>query len=102
MLGMAQEMKNAYLVQMRAKEEKMMRAREEEVLRHVMVAPRGSSSPFWQFQARMREELLKKFAEDDRLEQLNEQKRRMKVAGREKWHMNAIAAVKQEVFPATH
>ena len=28
----------------------------------------------------MREELLKKFAEDDRLEQLNEQKRRMKAA----------------------
>ncbi|CAE7887466.1 MNS1 [Symbiodinium sp. KB8] len=54
-----EEMKNAYLVQMRAKEEKMLHAREEE--------------------GRMREELLKKFAEDDRLEQLNEQKRRMKV-----------------------
>mmetsp|Transcript_62161 Transcript_62161/g.116292 ORF Transcript_62161/g.116292 Transcript_62161/m.116292 type:complete len:479 (-) Transcript_62161:340-1776(-) len=54
-----EEMKNAYLVQMRAKEEKMLRAREEE--------------------ARMREELLKKFAEDDRLEQMNEQKRRVKV-----------------------
>ncbi|CAE7618567.1 MNS1 [Symbiodinium natans] len=54
-----EEMKNAYLVQMRAKEEKMYHAREEE--------------------ARMREELLKKFAEDDRLEQLNEHKRRMKV-----------------------
>ncbi|CAJ1332650.1 unnamed protein product [Effrenium voratum] len=54
-----EEMRNAYLFQMRAKEDKMLRAREEE--------------------ARMREELLKKFAEDDRIEQLNEHKKRMKV-----------------------
>lgn len=54
-----EEMKNAYLLQMRAKEEKMLRAREDE--------------------AKMREELMKKFAEDDRLEQLNEHKRRLKV-----------------------
>ena len=31
------------------------------------------------FQAKMREELMKKFAEDDRLEQVSEHKRRMKV-----------------------
>jgi len=54
-----EEMKNAYLIQMRAKEDKMHRAREEE--------------------AKMREELMKKFAEDDRLEQMNEHKKRMKV-----------------------
>lgn len=54
-----EEMKNAYLVQMRRKEEKMMRAREDE--------------------AKMRDELMKKFAEDDRLEQMAEHKRRMKV-----------------------
>jgi len=54
-----EEMKNAYLFQMRAKEEKALRAREEE--------------------ERIKEQLMKKFAEDDRLEQLNEHKKRMKV-----------------------
>lgn len=54
-----EEMKNAYLFQMKAKEEKALRARAEE--------------------DGIREELMKKFAEDDRLEQLNEHKRRMKV-----------------------
>ena len=42
----------------------------------------------------MREELMKKFAEDDRLEQLNEHKRRLKVGSgdfgslhlNERWH----------------
>ena len=77
-------MKNAYLVQMRAKEEKMYHAREEEV--HVSYC-KASLCIFTltaavpcvsSIEARMREELLKKFAEDDRLEQLNEHKRRMK------------------------
>jgi len=54
-----EEMKNAYLFQMRAKEEKALRAREEE--------------------AKIRVELMKKFAEDDRLEQMNEHKRRLKL-----------------------
>jgi len=53
-----EEMKNAYLFQMKAKEEKALRARDEE--------------------DRIRAELMRKFAEDDRLEQLAEHKRRMK------------------------
>jgi len=54
-----EEMKNAYLFQMRAKEAKMANARVEE--------------------DKIRVELMKKFAEDDRLEQMAEHKRRLKV-----------------------
>lgn len=49
--------------------------------------------------AKMREELMKKFAEDDRLEQLNEHKRRLKVGSGdfgslhliEHWHFEFVA-----------
>jgi len=54
-----EEMRQAYAHQMKLKEEKMARERDEE--------------------EKIRESLMKKFAEDDRLEQLSEQKRRMKV-----------------------
>merc|ERR1711920_557774 len=54
-----EEMKNAYLFQMKMKEEKAAAAREEE--------------------DKIRAALLKKFAEDDRIEQMNENKRRLKV-----------------------
>lgn len=54
-----EEMKNAYMGQMRLKEEKKEKALEEE--------------------ERMREMLMAKFAEDDRLEQLADAKRRVKV-----------------------
>lgn len=54
-----EDMKNAHRVQMRVKEEKASKARDEEEL--------------------LREQLMKKFAEDDRIEQMNEQKRRLKV-----------------------
>mmetsp|Transcript_46710 Transcript_46710/g.104995 ORF Transcript_46710/g.104995 Transcript_46710/m.104995 type:complete len:475 (+) Transcript_46710:41-1465(+) len=54
-----EEMKNAYLFQMKMKEEKARAAAEEE--------------------EKIRAQLLKKFAEDDRIEQMNEHKRRMKV-----------------------
>merc|ERR1712048_954953 len=54
-----EEMKNAYVFQMRMKEEKAAAALAEE--------------------EKIREQLLKKFAEDDRIEQMNEHKRRMKV-----------------------
>ena len=77
-------MRNAYLFQMRAKEDKMLRAREEEAqyqnpLSTFPVAFGLGLVPLERIcQARMREELLKKFAEDDRIEQLNEHKKRMK------------------------
>merc|ERR1712187_1103776 len=54
-----EEMKNAYLYQMKMKEDRAAAAREEE--------------------DKIRAALLKKFAEDDRIEQMNENKRRLKV-----------------------
>ncbi|CAK9104800.1 unnamed protein product [Durusdinium trenchii] len=72
-----EEMKNAYLVQMRRKEEKMMRAREDE--------------------AKMRDELMKKFAEDDRLEQMAEHKRRMKVE-QHKREAERLVELRREMF----
>jgi len=54
-----EEMKNAYVYQMKMKEDRAAAAREEE--------------------AKIRAELMKKFAEDDRIEQMAENKRRMKV-----------------------
>merc|ERR1712151_1009470 len=54
-----EEMKNAYLYQMKMKEQKAASARGDE--------------------ERLRVQLMKKFAEDDRIEQMNENKRRMKV-----------------------
>merc|ERR1711920_378397 len=54
-----EEMKNAYVFQMKMKEDKAAAARVEE--------------------EKIRVQLLKKFAEDDRIEQMNEQKRRLKV-----------------------
>merc|ERR1719192_1718264 len=54
-----EEMANAYKYQMKCKEEALSKGRAEE--------------------ERIKENLLRKFAEDDRLEQLSEQKRRMKV-----------------------
>jgi len=54
-----EDMKNAYLFQMRMKEEKAGAALAEE--------------------EKIRQQLLSKFAEDDRIEQMNENKRRMKV-----------------------
>merc|ERR1719215_2202518 len=54
-----EEMKGAYVVQMQIKEQKKARALKEE--------------------EQVREALLQKFAEDDRIEQMNEAKRRMKV-----------------------
>lgn len=54
-----EDMKNAYVFQMRAKEEKAAKFQQEE--------------------AKLRDQLMKKFGEDDRIEQMNEHKRRMKV-----------------------
>eukprot|EP00405_Crypthecodinium_cohnii_P019700 CAMPEP_0206476006 /NCGR_PEP_ID=MMETSP0324_2-20121206/34440_1 /ASSEMBLY_ACC=CAM_ASM_000836 /TAXON_ID=2866 /ORGANISM="Crypthecodinium cohnii, Strain Seligo" /LENGTH=466 /DNA_ID=CAMNT_0053951517 /DNA_START=78 /DNA_END=1478 /DNA_ORIENTATION=- len=59
-----EEMKNAYVDQMRAKEERLAKQREEEDL--------------------IRQQLMKKFAEDDRIEQMNEQRRRMRVEAHKK------------------
>lgn len=53
-----EEMKAAYVFQMRVKEERALQARQEE--------------------EKIRAEALRKFAEDDRLEQMSEHKRRMK------------------------
>merc|ERR1712176_1228676 len=74
-----EEMKNAYLNQMRCKEEKAMRHREEE--------------------AAIKESLLKKFAEDDRIEQMNEQKRRMKVE-QHKREAERLVELRREMFEA--
>merc|ERR1712113_1145519 len=52
-------MKNAYMFQMKLKEDRRKNHMEEE--------------------ARVKESLMRKFAEDDRIEQMNDQKRRMKV-----------------------
>merc|ERR1711957_1053872 len=54
-----EEMNSAYVIQMHIKEDRKAKALEEE--------------------EKLREALLAKFAEDDRIEQLNEQKRRLKV-----------------------
>mmetsp|Transcript_26336 Transcript_26336/g.60768 ORF Transcript_26336/g.60768 Transcript_26336/m.60768 type:complete len:484 (-) Transcript_26336:104-1555(-) len=54
-----EDMRQAFLLQMKMKEEKQAREKEEE--------------------AKMRQVLLEKFAQDDRIEQMNDQKRRMKV-----------------------
>lgn len=54
-----EDMKNAYVFQMRLKDERAAKARDEE--------------------EQIREQLLKKFAEDDRIEQMNENKRRLKL-----------------------
>ena len=46
-------------------------------------------------QAKMRDELMKKFAEDDRLEQVSEHKRRMKACQRRWRHGGLVKAVKR-------
>merc|ERR1712187_895580 len=74
-----EEMKNAYLYQMRLKEEKAQMARAEE--------------------ARLKEILMAKFAEDDRLEQLSEQKRRMKVE-QHKREASRLVELRREMFEA--
>jgi len=74
-----EEMKSAYRAQMREKDEKVALARKEEE----------------QFQ----EILLKKFAEDDRIEQMNEQKRRMKLQ-EHKREAQRLIVVRREMFEA--
>merc|ERR1719428_2771976 len=72
-------MKNAYLYQMQCKDEKAANARAEE--------------------ARLKEILMAKFAEDDRIEQLNEQKRRMKVE-QHKREAQRLVELRREMFEA--
>jgi len=75
-----EEMKNAYLHQMKCKEDKAANFIEEE--------------------AKIKENLLRKFAEDDRLEQMNEQKRRMKVE-QHKREAERLVALRREMFDAS-
>lgn len=72
-----EEMKNAYVFQMQMKEEKANGAREEE--------------------ERIRSALLLKFAEDDRIEQMSEQKRRMKVE-QHKREAERLTQLRREMF----
>ncbi|CAJ1371527.1 unnamed protein product [Effrenium voratum] len=72
-----EEMRNAHFIQMQAKEEKMSRAREDE--------------------AKLREELMSKFAEDDRIEQLNDHKRRLKVE-QHKRETERLIEMRREMF----
>jgi len=74
-----EEMKNAYLYQMQCKDEKAANARAEE--------------------ARLKEILMAKFAEDDRLEQMNEQRRRMKVE-QHKREAQRLVELRREMFEA--
>mmetsp|Transcript_59016 Transcript_59016/g.191093 ORF Transcript_59016/g.191093 Transcript_59016/m.191093 type:complete len:480 (+) Transcript_59016:170-1609(+) len=72
-----EEMKNAYVYQMRLKEEKISKQRDEEEL--------------------IREQLMKKFAEDDRIEQMNESKRRMKTE-LHKREANRLIELRREMY----
>lgn len=72
-----EEMKNAYVYQMRLKEEKKANADDEE--------------------GRLRENLMRKFAEDDRIEQMNDMKRRMKLA-QHKREADRLMEVRQQMF----
>jgi len=75
-----EEMKNAYLHQMQCKEDK--------------------AANFIAEEAKIKENLLRKFAEDDRLEQMNEQKRRMKVE-QHKREAERLVALRREMFDAS-
>jgi len=72
-----EEMKNAYVYQMKLKEEKLLKQREEEEV--------------------IREQLMKKFAEDDRIEQMNEHKRRMKVEAHKR-EAERLVALRREMY----
>merc|ERR1719316_831192 len=72
-------MKNAYLYQMRMKEERTANAAGED--------------------ARIKEVLLKKFAEDDRLEQMNDRKRRLKLE-EHKREANRLLELRKQMFDA--
>merc|ERR1711920_958000 len=72
-----EEMKNAYVFQMKMKEDKAAAARVEE--------------------EKIRVQLLKKFAEDDRIEQMNEQKRRLKVEAH-KQEAQRLIEVRREAY----
>mmetsp|Transcript_76074 Transcript_76074/g.211483 ORF Transcript_76074/g.211483 Transcript_76074/m.211483 type:complete len:496 (-) Transcript_76074:210-1697(-) len=72
-----EEMKNAYLSQMKMKEEKAQKAYEED--------------------QRIKEALMAKFAEDDRIEQMSEQKRRMKVE-QHKREANRLVELRQQMY----
>lgn len=72
-----EEMKQAYLHQMHMKEVKAAKIREEE--------------------ARIKEAMMKKFAEDDRVEQMNEQKRRLKVE-QHKREAERLIQLRREMF----
>merc|ERR1719226_455310 len=72
-----EEMKQAYVYQMKLKEEKLLKQREEEEL--------------------IREQLMKKFAEDDRIEQMNEHKRRMKGEAHKR-EAERLVALRREMY----
>merc|ERR1712137_998195 len=72
-----EEMKNAYLYQMKIKEERRRNNDAEE--------------------GRIKESLLRKFAEDDRVEQMNDHKRRMKLE-EHKREANRLMELRQQMF----
>jgi len=72
-----EEMKRAHSYQMKMKEERAERMRSED--------------------NDMRDSLMKKFAEDDRLEQMNEHKRRMKVEAHKR-EADRLVAVRREMY----
>lgn len=74
-----QEMQNAYLYQMHVKDEIQKKGRAEE--------------------DRVREALLRKFAEDDRIEQMNDHKRRLKVE-QHKREADRLVGLRREMFDA--
>jgi len=72
-----EDMKNAFNVQLRLREERAAKEREEE--------------------EKMRQHLMRKFAEDDRLEQMNENKRRMR-AEHHKREADRLVALRREMY----
>lgn len=74
-----EEMKNAYLFQMKMKEDRRLNNDAEE--------------------ARIKESLLRKFAEDDRIEQMNDQKRRMKME-EHKREAERLLELRKQMFEA--
>jgi len=78
-VNMRKDMHSAYVMQMEAKEAKMQREKEEE--------------------DKLRQHILDKYAEDDRIDQMNDQKRRMRVQ-EHKREAERLVQMKRDEFEA--
>merc|ERR550514_48274 len=64
-----------------------------------MKAKEMKAAKFREEEAKAKEALMRKFAEDDRIEQMNEQKRRMKVE-QHKREAERLVAMRREMYEA--